>query len=198
MSITLLLLIISIAGFLFLRSRRPKQPMIIISPTLGFLNLKGTEGEPLVKEDHSTLAPLFGDTYVSVDEPPECDVLFVYCDLQEDGLLAGTTVTLRGVAEQAGATLVVVASANPIHSLISSKAFIESINLNGLADSVLTFDRCGPVFPSFFERLFLEMYKGVSLGMAWVTLVPQVPNMKHDDCPATIGSFGHNVEYRRG
>jgi hypothetical protein len=51
---------------------------------------------------------------------------------------------------------------------------------------VLTLRRKGTSFVSFFQRLFADMAKGVSMPVAWVRLAPQVPGHEHPDCPDTI------------
>jgi len=52
----------------------------------------------------------------------------------------------------------------------------------------MTLDRRGRVFPKFFQRLFTEMTRGVSMPVAWVKLASQIPGADHADCPGTIFS----------
>ena len=51
----------------------------------------------------------------------------------------------------------------------------------------MTLQRNGPIFPSFFARLFTDMkQRGVSMGEAYVKLCPQHPGGGSDDVPGTI------------
>ena len=156
--------------------------MKIASPTLGVLNLKSALANTIVAEDTAALAPFFPPATHSEGVPPRCDVLFIYCDITSDGRIAGSHSSLREIVRDSSAHVVIVASENPGESCIAAgkQTGYGRVNL------VLTLQRNGTSFTSFFRRLFAEMTKGVSMPVAWVKLAPQVPEYEHPDCPATI------------
>ena len=71
----------------------------IQSPTLGILNLKGADAEGAVSDDRDALSSMFSATKESVDTPPTCDVLLLYCDIEPDGRIRFAS----GVTFDAGA-----------------------------------------------------------------------------------------------
>lgn len=165
-------------GFVLLRSVTRR----IRSPRLGFLNLKGPGAADLVRADHEALASLFSTSEESTDAPPRCDVLFLYCDIDRDGKIAGRQDGLLALIRRAGARVVVVASENDgSHAMASTRKARA-----GRANLVFTLDRKGPLFAAFFARLFGEMTNGVSMPRAWVKLAPQIRGRAHADCPDTV------------
>src|ERR1700677_171947 len=78
------------------RRARPK-PLVIRSPRLGILNLKGPAGSPMIAGDRSAIADSFSSMVESTSAPPSCDVLFIYCDILGDGQVDGTALGLRGI-----------------------------------------------------------------------------------------------------
>ncbi len=158
------------------------NPLIVESPRIAFLNLLGPAGEALVNEDERTFAPLFNSVETSNSEPPSCDVLMLYCDLQNDGVIAGHLRSLRDIIDAAQAPIVIVASEN------TAAGYIAAGKRNGHASAnlVMTLNRKGPTFTAFFADLFRRMFAGQSMPMAWVELAPQIPGTTHDNCPETI------------
>ena len=105
-------------------------------------------------------------------------------ELERDGRIRNWRDGLREVIRNSGATVVVVASENESDAYIAAgkdKGY-------GRANLVMTLQRSGTVFPSFFAQLFADMKRGVSMPVAWVKLAPQVPGHEHPDCPGTIFS----------
>jgi hypothetical protein len=154
----------------------------IQSPTLGILNLKGADAEASVSEDREALSSMFSATTESVDAPPACDVLLLYCDIEPGGRIVGARLGLRELIRDAGARVVVVASENAAEGCFCSAKKTGY----GYANLVFTLDRKGPVFSTFFRRLFMEMKKGKSMLRAWVKLAPQIPGQVHPDCPDAV------------
>jgi hypothetical protein len=109
-------------------------------------------------------------------------VLFIYSDIEADGRLVGTTAGLRDLVRDAGARVVVVASENPGGAGMAAARSAKY----GRANLVLTLDRKGALFSTFFARLFADMMNGVSMPLAWVKLAPQIPGDAHADCPEAV------------
>jgi hypothetical protein len=154
----------------------------IASPTIGFLDLTGGSAAAALAADKAALSPLFSSSVERWDEPPACSVLFLYCHIEPNGSIRGSGRGLREIIRDSGAAVVVVASEN------SGKSYIAAGKQKsyGRANLVMALDRRGDVFPKFFERLFTEMKRGVSMPMAWIKLAPQNPRAGHADCPGTI------------
>jgi hypothetical protein len=178
---------VAVGAVAFFSRRRGVGAATIQSPRIAFLNLKGTAGEQILAEDKSALASMFSTVQESsTTPPPTCDVLFIYCDIDSNGRIACTTAGLREIIRDSGARVVVVASEN------DGDNYMASADKNGFghANVVLTLNRSGPVFPTFFSRLFRDMMNGTTMPMAWVKLAPQIPGHDHPDCPGTIFSAG--------
>lgn len=154
----------------------------IQSPSLGILNLKGEAAALAVSEDRDALSSMFSATTESTDAPPACDVLFLYCDIEPDGRIAGASLGLRELIRDAGARVVIVASENAAEGCFCAAKKTGY----GHANLVYTLDRKGTVFSKFFTRLFADMKKGKSMLRVWVKLAPQIPGHDHADCPDTV------------
>jgi hypothetical protein len=173
-------LIVAVAVFVGRRSRR--RPLLIRSPRLGFLNLKGESAEQLITADMDALTPVLGSPVRGSTSAPFCDVLFIYCDVASDGRIGNFPGTLRDLIQVQRAPLVVVASEN------SGEAYISTTKgqKHGRANLVMTLSRRGEAFPAFFARLFTDMKRGVSMPVAWVKLAPQGPVKEHENLPSAI------------
>jgi hypothetical protein len=158
------------------------HPFVIEKPAIGFLNLQGDSGTPLMDKDSRELSPLFNTSVTSTLEIPTCGVLFLYCDINDNGQVGGTTHSLRDLFKHAGAYIAVVASENDPDALIQA---LEG-NAGWFSNIVLVLDRKGGKCPTFFRRLFEMMGTGTSMLMAWVELVPQIPGYDHKDAPETV------------
>jgi hypothetical protein len=154
----------------------------ITSPRLGVLNLKGAAAKTIAAEDTAALGPLFMSIDHGEAAPPGCDVLLLYCDITSDGRISNSQIGLREIIRDSGARVAIVATENPSESYIAAGKQTGY----GRANLVLTLQRNGTSFTSFFRRLFTEMTKGVSMPVAWVKLAPQVPGHERSDRPATI------------
>jgi hypothetical protein len=159
-----------------------ENPLLIESPRIGFLNLIGSKADLLVEEDKRALGGLFSSVETSDSEPPSCDVLMIYCDIQNDGTIVGNSAGLRDIIHAARAPIVIVASKNDGPAYIAAGKKDERV----FANLVMTLDRKGAVFTAFLAKLFQQMFSGRSMPMAWVELAPQNPGRMHDECPDTI------------
>lgn len=158
------------------------RPFRIANPTIGFLNLQGTAGEALVNGDRRALSPLFRNSRVSTDLPPKCEVLFLYCTIDAQGKLVGSSATIRDLIADAGAYIAVVATENQPDSYIKGVGK----RTDWHANIVMVLERKGDKFAVFFRQLFEAMFKGRSMLMAWVELAPQIPGLDQPDVPGTI------------
>ena len=150
---------------------------------MGILNLKGANVRSIVDSDKSALSELFWSVTEGVSSPPSCDVLFIYCDFDGAGQIVGMEANLRDVICEACAKIVILASDNPTDKVTS---ILKPTTGYGSANVVITINRKGHRFASFYHRLFTEMWKGVPMPDAWVTLAPQVSTAEHSDCPESI------------
>ena len=158
-------------------------PPTIKNTTLGILDLSGGSAKDVISADRASIGPLFASTLESSERPPACAVLLIYCSLDETGAIIGSTLGMRELIRDSGAKVAVFATPNP------SKSYIAGGKKKGYgqANLVMTLDRRGAAFTTFFTRLFGEMHKGVSMPIAWVKLAPQIPGMDHaPDVPSTI------------
>ena len=164
------------------RSAPPPRTRIVASPTLGVLRLNGDAAAALVAEDRKAFTHYFRAVRESDAAPPRCDVLLLYCDVGPAGEIAGTTRTLREIIRDAGATVVIVASPNGAGGYVAAGRPAPY----GNANLVMTLDRKGPAFTTFFGQLFAAMSRGVSMPVAWVKVAPQIPGVPHADAPDAI------------
>jgi hypothetical protein len=152
------------------------------NPPIGFLDLTGGNDLDLLSADKAAISPLFNGFTQSHVELPRCDVLFPYCLIEADGSVRNSSDHVRQLVDRSEAVVAVVASENaPAHCVAAIKR-----GQRGKANLVVTLNRRGDIFPRFFERLFIEMKRGVSMPVAWNRLAPQTPRGVHPDCPDTI------------
>ena len=158
-----------------------KSP-IIQEPVLGFLDLSNGAHEHFIRDDKKAFGSLFQSVVDSASAPPQCDVLFVYCNIDGDGKIRRTEMELRDIIYASGARIAVFATIN------QDCDYMRALRRpgRGRANIVLTLNRKGGAFGTFFHNLFDEMSYGTSMPVAWVKFAPQVPGMEHKDCPVTI------------
>lgn len=146
------------------------------------MNLKGPSADQTVEKDLQILTPYFSGVQQRNDGPPRCDVLLLYCEIDSSGSLKGSPQRVREIIRDSGATIAIIATNNPPehYSVAIPKTSF------GFANIVFTIDRKGPLFASFFARLFAQMKDGISMPIAWNNLAPQYAHATHEDVPATI------------
>ena len=159
-----------------------KNPLNIQSPRIGFFNLLGSVGQPLLDTDKAALGPLFTGVEESTTAPPVCSVLLIYASIDSTGSIAGSEYGLREIIRRSHAPIVIVASENDL------KAYMLSAKRTGYgqANLVLTFQRRGEHFAHFFVELFTRMSRGVTMPVAWVQLAPQIPGAAQENSPGTL------------
>jgi len=180
--ILLIVAVLIVAAAVFIARRSRRRPLLIRSPRLGILNLKGESAEQLIAADVDALMPVLGSPVRGSASAPFCDVLFIYCDIAPDGRVVNFRGTLRDLIQTLRAPLVVVASENSADAYISTTRGQKHDRVN----LVMTLSRKGVAFPAFFTRLFTDMKRGVSMPVAWVKLAPQGPVKEHENLPSTI------------
>lgn len=164
------------------------KPYLIRNPSLGLLNYLNEPGDALIATDLEKLGGLFPrNVHVTNQKIQKCNVLFIYCNLEPSGRIAGQQFSLRDVIRTAGAHVVVVASEQKTE-VITGKEFNQFLSSKDdwPANIVFTLNRNGEVFGVFFQRLLAQMRAGVSMPLAWVKLAPQGPNQNHAEVPGTI------------
>jgi hypothetical protein len=92
---------------------------------------------------------------------------------------------IRDFIKASGALVAVVVSENGV----THKDALRPDN-GWSANIVIILDRRGPVFVSFFQKLFQAMKDGTSMLMAWVQLAPQMPGHDHPECPVSYVHIG--------
>jgi hypothetical protein len=162
------------------------NPLRIPKPRIGFINLRGEVGAALATDDRKALAPLFVESFLTDGTVPRCEVIFLYCNVEPNGQVAGASARIRDVAKEAGAYVAVVASEN------SPDNYMNALNPQNDwgANIVLVVDRKSDRFAVFFHQLFEAMKGGESMLMAWVRLAPQIPGMDHPDAPGALMAAG--------
>lgn len=149
---------------------------------LHFLNFLGSDGELLLDEDRAAIARFFGGSRVTTT-PEKCELLFLYCEIDNTGRIVGRTDSLRDVIQATGAQIVVIGSPNPPEHYIAATKNPR----HGFANLVMTLDRRGAAFPAFFANLFSRMREtNESMPVAWNEIAPQYPGADHGDAPDTI------------
>src|SRR5260370_34070087 len=166
------------AGAYSVRRVTLNDPLVIVSPRIGFLNLLGTSAQPILEEDKAALRPLFSSLEESDSNPPVCDVLMIYAQVQSDGRIGG----LRDIMRKSNAPIVVIASENEGSSYVAAGKRTGY----GQANLVMTLNRKVPAFANFFTQLFSKMLHGESMPMAWVRLAPQIPGLEHENVPGAV------------
>jgi hypothetical protein len=168
--------LVAVVFWIMFRSRGRAS---IKNPTLGFLNLGGEEFTELIDADRAALAPIFSEVTTGAGyQIPNCDILFIYANVTPDGSAGlGANLTVRHLAERAGAAITVVASGNSSENLLAAARLVGPKQAN----LVWTLDRKGEAFCRFFVELFTQMKKGKSMPAAWVAISPQVPSRLQED-----------------
>jgi len=151
--------------------------------TLGLLDFSGGRASALAAADRTALEQFFSEVKEAVREPPPCQLLLLYCTIGPDGTISNSRLGLREIIRDAGAPVVIVATPN------SGESYTVAANKNkryARANLVMTLDRKGDAFGSFWRRLIGDMKAGTPMPVAWVKLAPQVPGAEHTDCPEAI------------
>jgi hypothetical protein len=155
-----------------------EKPSVIHHPKLGFLNLVGEAATTSYLQDLDNLEDIFFQNVdLGAQSVPQCNILFLYCNLEPSGRIAGQKFSLRELAKSSGAQIVVVASENR-PEVLTSPLFGQYLKLSNDSpvNFIFTVSRNGENFGKFFQDLFNQMLAGVSMPVAWAKLAPQNPD----------------------
>jgi len=112
------------------------------------------------------------------------DIVHILTPVTSDGCLGESQTNGTELIEKSaswGTKLLWLASTN------DPQGYIKGFKPNGSKlNLVMTIDRGGDRFPSFLEKLLLEMQSGSSMPVAWNRIAPQIPGQLHPDAPGTI------------
>jgi hypothetical protein len=158
------------------------NPLRIPNPRLGFLNLQDETGAEKLSTDRRVLLSLFSESEISNAAPPKCDVLFIYCTLDNDGRIAGSETKVRDLITSAGAYIAVIASEN------ASEAYKNALTpkTGWSANVAMVLTRRGDKLAEFFRTIFERMFRGQSMLVAWVEIAPQAPGSQAPDAPGVF------------
>jgi hypothetical protein len=165
----------------------PGAPTVIHQPRLGLLNLMGEAATMIYLQDLDNLEDIFFQNVdLGQERVPKCNVLFLYCNIEPSGRIAGQKFSLREVVKSAGAQIVVVASENR-PEILSGPEFSQYLKTpnDWPVNFIFTVKRNGEAFGLYFQKIFTQMQAGVSMPLAWTQLAPQNPNAQKD-CPAAM------------
>jgi len=117
------------------------------------------------------------------------DIVHLFADIETNGTIqdvSGTEFLKKLSASEV--KVLIFASDNPGDNYV---AFSKDIGKNiKPMNLVMTIERKGDLFPSFFKSLFGFMAFGHTMPMAWVELAPQNVNKTGSDTPGAIFSAG--------
>jgi len=163
------------------------KPNIIRNPKLGLLNLIGEGALSVYLQDLDNLEDVFiQNVDTGTQQVPKCNVMFVYCQLEANGQISGQKFKLRELVKSAGAQVVVVASENR-SEILASPMFSQYLQASNdwPVNFIFTVSRNGETFGLFFQKLFTQMFSGVSMAQVWAKLAPQNASSQKD-CPAIM------------
>jgi hypothetical protein len=153
---------------------------------IGFAMFGTSQYEAEMAADRKALGPLFvRQRSAPRDSAPTASVLFVYADLDDNGMIRRMPMpcSIRDVIAMTRADIVVVASP------CSPEAVQATLALPGprTANIVFVLDRKGGSLARFMRRLFQDMGRGTEMLDAWVRIAPQgEAAAMQPDAPATM------------
>jgi len=168
----------------FFRKLFGPKAIVIESPVLGVLDLTSGNSKTEIDTDSASFFQLFETIVQSSAKTPLCDLLMLYANFSDSGSIEGTELSMREIIRDSSAAVVVIGTENDANSYIAAASNQEC----GLANLVLTIDRKGKTFGSFYTKLFAAMLAGETMPVAWNDLAPQIPGHVHEDVPDTIFS----------
>ncbi len=154
----------------------------INSPKLGIINYLGDSASEIIDEDSNFLKEFFGETEISHDLIPKCDVLFLYCEIDINGSVINSTMGLDDIIKTSQTKIIVIASENKGENYLEARHIVAYTKAN----IVMTVNRKGESFSHFFKELFRLMFNGKSMPQAWIKIAPQNPKIEHTNIPDTI------------
>ena len=119
------------------------------------------------------------------------DIVHVFCDVSRNGMIAdsrGHTIAGTSLIEKCSNSdvklLWVAAENNP-------EGYIKGFKIDGShINLVMTINRNGSKFSTFFEKLLYRLSRGETMPVAWAALAPQAPGPREQDLPGCIFAAG--------
>lgn len=137
-------------------------------------NFLGAPGQSLIEQDATALTPILGNPTRTTGDVPPCDILFVYANIRPDGSLENSARGLPELMQDSASRIVIVASDNGLKGYVSDddiKGYVRAAHRpHAHVNLVMTFDRRGEGFATFFVELFSRMRRGVPMTVAWAQL----------------------------
>ena len=158
------------------------KAIVIDSPVIGVLDLTEGSASGLIQSDEKSFFGHFKSVKKSNDVTPVCDVLMIYAHVGTSGEVAGTKHGIREIIRDAKCSIAVIATENNPDGYIHG---VKEVGY-GYANLVMTIERNGDTFGTFFNKLFGEMNRGKTMPVAWNDLAPQIPGIEHKDVPGAI------------
>jgi hypothetical protein len=92
----------------------------IENPTIGFFDITAGKASREISEDKNAVASLFTASTDSSTFAPKCDVLYIYCRIEDDGNIESSSQSLREIIRDSGPSVVVVATENSAAAYIAA------------------------------------------------------------------------------
>jgi len=119
------------------------------------------------------------------------DIVHLFCDLSPSGMVVdgrGNTITGTALIEKCSDSdvkLLWIANEN------NPEGYIKGFKLAGKhINLVMTINRNGSKFSTFFEKLLSKLSRGETMPVAWAALAPQTPGRSQQDLPGCIFAAG--------
>ncbi|THD42804.1 MAG: hypothetical protein E7774_14180, partial [Bradyrhizobium sp.] len=128
-----------------------KRDAVLTERKIAFVNMAGAISAAIAADDYATIGEIFGPNARAADGPVPCDVLFLYCNFEPSGKIAGCDRSLSDLIRDCGATVVVIAWAEPADYFVNAgfRAALQQVG-NPPVNLTVTMNRNGEYFGRFF------------------------------------------------
>jgi hypothetical protein len=156
--------------------------IVSASTSVAFLTFENADYDVLAAADRAAVSRHLKEISYSDKQLPKADIVFCYCNFNQNGLVRGADKSLKDLISETEAKMFLVASEN------DGDAYMSACNApgDGVANLVLTLDRKGKCFGNFFSKLLEQMKSGVPMPEAWVQLAPQGSSGASNEAPETF------------
>ncbi|UZR93025.1 hypothetical protein [Chondrinema litorale] len=195
------IIVVFVALTFWKKYTRSKDIITVENPKILIASLEGDQEDlQLAKEDQNIYSSTFKkidnkiidntDELLSLAESSFYDVIHLIVNVEEGKLRDknNNSIELRDLiikAQNGKTTYVLLAKGND-HTNYMEGMEGESFAVN----LVMTVDRKGKDFITFFKSLFEKINSGKPMPIAWHELAPQIPNANHEHVPGTLCAMG--------